>query len=85
MTLRGLLRGSLLYTLGNLLPRVAAFVLLPLYTATMLPSEFGIFSLMLSLSGVLAIVYRLGLDGALLRLTHVGDALLARRDGEDTQ
>lgn len=68
MTLRGLLRGSLLYTLGNLLPRVAAFVLLPLYTATMLPSEFGIFSLMLSLSGVLAIVYRLGLDGALLRL-----------------
>jgi O-antigen/teichoic acid export membrane protein len=68
MTLRGLLRGSLLYTLGNLLPRVGAFVLLPVYTAAMLPSEFGVFSLMLSLSGVLAIAYRLGLDGSLLRL-----------------
>jgi O-antigen/teichoic acid export membrane protein len=68
MTLRGLLRGSLLYTLGNLLPRLGAFVLLPIYTAAMAPAEFGIFSLMLSLSGLLAIGYRLGLDGALLRM-----------------
>ncbi|HSM38865.1 MAG TPA: oligosaccharide flippase family protein [Candidatus Limnocylindrales bacterium] len=68
MTLRGLLRGSLLYTLGNLLPRLGAFLLLPVYTAAMAPAEFGIFSLMLSLSGLLAIGYRLGLDGALLRL-----------------
>lgn len=68
MTLRGLLRGSLLYTVGNLLPRLGAFLLLPVYTAAMAPAEFGIFSLMLSLSGLLAIGYRLGLDGALLRL-----------------
>lgn len=68
MTLRGLLRGSLLYTLGNFLPRVAAFALLPVYTAAMSPAGFGIFSLMLSLIGVLVILYRLGLDGALLRL-----------------
>ena len=33
----------------------------------MTPAEFGIFSLMLSLSALLAIVYRLGLEGALLR------------------
>jgi O-antigen/teichoic acid export membrane protein len=68
MTLRGLLRGSLLYTLGNLLPRLGAFLLLPIYTAAMAPEQFGVFSLMLSLSGLLAIGYRLGLDGALLRL-----------------
>jgi O-antigen/teichoic acid export membrane protein len=67
MSLRALLRGSLLYTLGNFLPRVGAFLLLPVYTAAMAPAEFGIFSLMLSLSGLLAIGYRLGLDGALLR------------------
>ena len=67
MTLRALLRGSLLYTLGNFLPRIGAFLLLPVYTAAMAPAEFGIFSLMLSLSGLLAIGYRLGLDGALLR------------------
>jgi O-antigen/teichoic acid export membrane protein len=67
MSLRALLRGSFLFTLGNFLPRVGAFLLLPVYTAAMAPAEFGIFSLMLSLSGLLAIVYRLGLDGALLR------------------
>lgn len=68
MGLRALLRGSLLYTVGNMLPRLGAFLLLPVYTAAMAPAEFGVFSLMLSLSGLLAIVYRLGLDGALLRL-----------------
>lgn len=68
MGLRALLRGSLLYTLGNMLPRLGAFLLLPVYTAAMAPADFGVFSLMLSLSGLLAIVYRLGLDGALLRI-----------------
>ncbi|HET6746416.1 MAG TPA: oligosaccharide flippase family protein [Candidatus Limnocylindria bacterium] len=68
MNVRALLRGSLLYTLGNFLPRVGLFLLLPVYAAAMAPSEFGVLSLMLSLAGLLAIVYRLGLDGALLRL-----------------
>ncbi len=67
MSLRALLRGSLLYTLGNFLPRIGTFLLLPVYTAALGPDEFGVLSLMLSLSGLLAIVYRLGLDGALLR------------------
>jgi len=68
VTLRRLLRGSLLYTIGNFLPRVGAFLLLPVYAAAMAPDEFGIFSLLLSGAGLLAILYRLGLDGALLRL-----------------
>lgn len=67
MRLRALLRGSLLYTLGNFLPRIGVFLLLPAYTIAMSPSEFGVYSLMISLIGLLAIVYRLGLDGALLR------------------
>lgn len=68
MTLRALARGSILYTAGTFLPRLGALALLPVYTMTMAPAEFGIVSLMLSISGLLAIVYRLGLDGALLRL-----------------
>lgn len=57
----------MLYTLGNFLPRVGAFLMLPVYAATLDAADFGVFSLMLSLSGLLAIVYRLGLDGALMR------------------
>jgi O-antigen/teichoic acid export membrane protein len=77
MKLRALLRGSLLYTLGNFLPRIGAFLLLPLYTVAMAPSEYGVYSLMLSLIGLLAIVYRLGLDGSLLRFHF--DVAPARR------
>jgi O-antigen/teichoic acid export membrane protein len=77
MRLRALLRGSLLYTLGNFLPRIGAFLLLPAYTVAMSPSQFGVLSLMISLIGLLAIVYRLGLDGALLRFHF--DVAPARR------
>jgi O-antigen/teichoic acid export membrane protein len=62
------MRGSLLYTIGNLLPRVGAFLMLPIYLAAMGPAEFGTFSLMLSVAGVLGVFLRLGLDGALMRL-----------------
>jgi O-antigen/teichoic acid export membrane protein len=62
-----LLRGSLLYTIGSVVPRIGIFLLLPIYTLGMGPADFGIFSLMLSLAGLLTILYRLGLDGALLR------------------
>ncbi len=68
MSLRALARGSILYTFGTFLPRLGAFLLLPIYTMTLDPADFGVVSLMLSVSSLLAIAYRLGLDGALLRL-----------------
>jgi O-antigen/teichoic acid export membrane protein len=67
VTLRALLRGSLIYTLGSVIPRIGVFLLLPVYTLGMGAGEFGIFSLMLSLAGLLTIFFRLGLDGSLLR------------------
>jgi O-antigen/teichoic acid export membrane protein len=67
VTFGALLRGSLLYTVGSIVPRIGIFLLLPIYTIGMGPADFGIFSLMLSLAGLLTILYRLGLDGALLR------------------
>ncbi len=68
MSLRALARGSILYTFGTFLPRFGAFLLLPIYTMTLGPADFGVVSLMLSVSSLLAIAYRLGLDGALLRM-----------------
>jgi O-antigen/teichoic acid export membrane protein len=67
VTLRSLARGSLLYTVGTFLPRLGALLLLPVYTLTMSPAQFGVVSLMISVSTLLSIAYRLGLDGALLR------------------
>jgi O-antigen/teichoic acid export membrane protein len=67
VTLRALVRGSVIYTLGSVIPRLGIFLLLPVYTLGMGPGEFGVFSLMLSLAGLLTIFFRLGLDGSLLR------------------
>ena len=70
MTIRALTRGSLLVTLANLLPRVGAFLLLPVYTRFLSTADFGIVSLAGSTALLLAIAYRLGLDAALLRMHH---------------
>jgi O-antigen/teichoic acid export membrane protein len=68
VTLRSLAQASAIYTFGNFLPRIGAFILLPIYVRFLTREEFGTVSLITSLSGLLAIVYRLGLDGALMRL-----------------
>lgn len=68
MTLRSLARASALYTVGNFIPRVGAFLLLPVYVRFLSRDEFGAVALVTSLAGLLAVAYRLGLDGALMRL-----------------
>jgi O-antigen/teichoic acid export membrane protein len=68
ISLRSLLRASALYTVGNFIPRVGALILLPIYVRFLSPAEYGAMTLLISLAGILAIIYHLGLDGALMRL-----------------
>lgn len=70
MTLRTLARGSFLIALANLVPRAAAFLLLPVYVRFLSTADFGLVSLAGSTALLLAIAYRLGLDNALLRMHH---------------
>ena len=73
MSFRNLARASALYTIGNFLPRVGAFLLLPLYVRFLSGAEYGAVSLIISVAGFLTIFYRLGLDSALMRL-HFDEA-----------
>jgi O-antigen/teichoic acid export membrane protein len=68
VSLRQLARASALYTFGNLAPKVGAFLLLPIYVHFLTQAEFGTLAIISSLSGLLGILYRLGLDGSLMRL-----------------
>ena len=68
MALRSLVRGSVAYSIGNLLPRVGNFLLLPIYVHFLSPADFGSIALVTSVSSLLAIGFRLGLDGSLMRL-----------------
>lgn len=68
MSLRVLARASAVYAIGNIAPRIGAFVLLPIYLRFLTQSEYGQFALLTSLSNVLGLALTLGLDGALMRL-----------------
>ena len=67
MTLRTLVRGSAIYAAGNLLARFGGFLLLPIYLQAMSREEYGLVALVTAIVGLLGIVCRVGLDGALMR------------------
>ena len=68
MSLRKLARASAIYTLGNIAPKLGAFVLLPVYVRFLTPSEYGSVSLLVSVSNVLSLLLTFGVDAALMRL-----------------
>ena len=68
VSLRGLAKHSAVYTVGNLAPKIGAFLLMPIYVRFLSQADYGAVALLTSLAGVLGIVYHLGVDGALMRL-----------------
>jgi O-antigen/teichoic acid export membrane protein len=75
-SLRTLLRGSTIYAAGTMVARFGGFLLLPFYLRVLEPEEYGTVALVISIVAFLTILYRVGLDGALMRLHF---------DLEDTQ
>lgn len=68
VSLRRLLRESTLYSIGNIAPKLGAFLLLPVYVRFLSQADYGALALLTSLAGILGIVYHLGTDSALMRL-----------------
>jgi O-antigen/teichoic acid export membrane protein len=65
--LKHLLRHSGIYLIGNLLNRLGAFLLLPLYTNLLDTAEYGSLEILYSLTSVLAVLLGAGLSHATLR------------------
>jgi O-antigen/teichoic acid export membrane protein len=68
MTLFRLARASALYTIANILPKVGAVFLVPVYVRFLTSAEYGTLALVSTLVGLLTTLYRLGMDGSLMRL-----------------
>jgi O-antigen/teichoic acid export membrane protein len=66
--LNKLLKNTSLYSIGNIIPQIANFFLLPLYTASLTPSDYGIVQSMQVLSAILTIFFTLAVDRAVYRL-----------------
>lgn len=63
-----LIKNMGLYTLGNLIPKAAAFVLLPLYTRLISPEQYGIIGGMVPISFIATILFSLAIDRSVFRL-----------------
>lgn len=63
-----LLKNTSLYTIGNIIPQIANFFLLPVYTAYLTASDYGIVQSMQVLSVILTIFFTLAVDRAVYRL-----------------
>ena len=60
-------KNTLIYGLGHNLARVVTFLLLPLYTHTFTQDEYGALSLAYAFMGFALILYRYGMDTALMK------------------
>ncbi|MBS1505252.1 MAG: polysaccharide biosynthesis C-terminal domain-containing protein [Bacteroidetes bacterium] len=58
-----------LYGLGNMVPRLLNFFLFPIHTAFFHPAEYGVFTKLMSVVGVLNIVYTFGMETAYFRFS----------------
>ena len=67
MSIKALGKQSLIYGVGHILARLITFLLLPLYTHTFTQDEYGALSLAYAFMGFALIIYRYGMDTALMK------------------
>jgi len=58
---------TVLYGLGNMVPRLLNFFLFPIHTLFFRPEEYGVFTYLMSVVALLNIVYTLGMETAYFR------------------
>ena len=78
--LRKLVGASAVYGLGSVLVRGLAFLLLPVYTRYLTPTEYGIVALTVTCTVVLGMLYPLGLRGAVSRTYYSGGSVEERKE-----
>jgi O-antigen/teichoic acid export membrane protein len=66
-TLKHLIKHSAIYGMGGVLNKLIGFVLLPIYTRYLTPTDYGILSLLGVSSSIAVIIARLGLGSAMFR------------------
>ena len=69
MSLKVLGKESLVYGFGHVVSRLITFLLLPIYTHTFSPKEYGTISLAYAFMGFALVVYRYGMDTALMKFS----------------
>ena len=69
MAIKTLGKQTLIYGFGHVLARLITFLLLPLYTHTFTKEDYGAISLAYAFIGFAVILYRYGMDTALMKFS----------------
>ena len=67
LSIKNLSIDTLIYGFGNVFTRLITFLLLPLYTNILTPSEYGIITIIYVFMGFMNIIYHYGLDSSFLK------------------
>lgn len=78
--LKRLLRHSAVYGIGHILTRSLGFLLLPLYTNTIPPGEYGKAALIFSFLAIMNVFYSYGMDVAFLRYVVLQDDVRKQKE-----
>ena len=68
--LRQLLRHLVVYGIGDAAASLVSFLLLPVYTRYLSPSDYGVITMLLTVEAVTRVLFRWGTDGAFMRLYY---------------
>jgi O-antigen/teichoic acid export membrane protein len=63
-----IVQNTFIYTIGQILPQAAGFILLPIYTHYLSPAEYGIVNSMVVFQTIIAIFFTLCLERSIFRL-----------------
>lgn len=80
MAKNGLLKNTIYYSIGEILPRVISFLLLPLYTRYLSPADYGILSYTNTVYSFLLVFSTLSLNSYVLRYYFVHTEDKERKD-----
>jgi O-antigen/teichoic acid export membrane protein len=65
---------TVLYGLGNIVPRLLNFLLFPIHTAFFAPEEYGVFTYLMSAVAMVNVLYSFGMETAYFRFATKPDA-----------
>ena len=68
--LKSLFKNTIIYSLGRILPQAINFVLLPIYSEYLSPSQYGIIESMLVLSTILTIIFSFATERSMFRVYY---------------
>lgn len=69
-SLKSVIRGSSIYTIGEVLTKASGFFLIPLFTRILTPADYGIIGFMQFILQILAVVLMFGFHGAQTRFFY---------------